>query len=318
MKRGETFFRTKVEIADWDIPMEVTDRCVFLGSCFAQEMGARFVNYGLRATANPLGVLYNPESIGLQVRQALHAGESRPPVFEARDGWHSWWAGTAIVGRTADECMHAAGNALQCLGEALADARHVFFTLGSNVRYVLKSDGRAVANCHRMPQSLFREERMDVDCCVDLLSGAVEEILSANPSCHVVFTVSPFRYTKYTFHGSRLAKAALLLAVDEVVRKYPGTADYFPAYEIVLDELRDYRFYEADMIHPSAEAVDYIWTCLQECAMSDAMRRYITEYEPIRRGLAHRPSDPGSDGYALFLRGLEEKRSALRQKYSLQ
>lgn len=315
MKRQETFFRTMVELPKWDTPMQVTDNSVFIGSCFAQQMGGRFMDNELHAICNPLGVLYNPESIRLQIHQALHVGEVEPPVFPCHGEWHSWWAGTLLCGKTSQECSDVVSGALSMLKVALEQAQFLFITLGSNVCYRLLSSGETVVNCHRMPQKDFSEESLSLSECIVHLTSIVEEVMSVNPECRIIFTVSPYRYSKYTFHGSQLSKATLQLAVEDVRQRYPAVVSYFPAYEIVLDELRDYRFYAADMIHPSTEAADYIWACMQESIMSRELIQYIAEFDAIRHGMEHRPLHPESEEHKAFLCKLEDRKMQIKKKY---
>lgn len=188
-------------------------------------------------------------------------------------------------------------------------------TLGTNHVYILKETGEIVDNCRKRPQRLFREELLTVDVCLDYLSRAVETLLSRNLDVRVVVTVSPIRYAKYGFHGSALSKAVLLLAADRLVAAYPDVVEYFPAYEIVNDELRDYRFYAEDMLHPSQQAVAYIWERFAEAFFSEDTRRFLEEWRPIKEALAHRPFRPDSDEYKEFLAATMRKAELLARKY---
>lgn len=188
-------------------------------------------------------------------------------------------------------------------------------TLGTNHVYMLKETGEIVDNCRKRPQRLFREELLTVDECLDYLSRAVETLLSRNPDVRVVVTVSPIRYAKYGFHGSALSKAVLLLAADRLAAAYPDVVEYFPAYEIVNDELRDYRFYAEDMLHPSQQAVAYIWERFAEAFFSEDTRRFLEEWRPIKEALAHRPFRPDSDEYKEFLAATMRKAELLARKY---
>jgi len=313
----EHLFRTKVEVPKWDIPMSVSDHVVFLGSCFAQYIGERFQSFGLHSICNPLGVLYNPESIRLQVHAALHMEQVDIPVFRAEQEWRSWWAGTLISGKSELECRKVVEGALQMLKLSLLSADYLFLTLGTSVCYRLQTNGAVVANCHKEPHSRFREDWLSLPACVDALSAMIEELLLENTNLKIVFTISPFRYAKYGFHGNQVAKSNLILAVEEVMKRYPKQVSYFPAYEIVLDELRDYRFYADDMLHPSGVAVDYIWQRLVQSVMNPAMQEYLQEYAPIRNGLFHKASNPESAAYKKFLNNLEEKAKILREKYNI-
>ena len=317
MNYQEHLFRTKVDIPKWDKPMSVSDHVVFLGSCFAQYMGERFQSFGLHALCNPLGVLYNPESIRLQVHAALHCDEVNIPLFRIDDEWRCWWAGTQISGSSEKECKDAVEGALQMLRLSILSADYLFVTLGTNVCYQLKDNGLVVANCHKAPGKMFSEEWMPLPDCIKSLMDLVDDVHEQNPDLKLVFTISPFRYAKYGYHGNQLAKSALMLAVEEVRKTYPVQVSYFPAYEIMMDELRDYRFYTEDMLHPSGVAVDYIWDCLVKTVMSDTMQEYLQEYAPIRGGLFHKPSKPDSEVYKNFLASLDEKAKMLKAKYNI-
>lgn len=188
-------------------------------------------------------------------------------------------------------------------------------TLGTNHVYILKETGEIVDNCRKRPQRLFREELLTVDGCLGYLSRAVDTLLSRNPDVRVVVTVSPIRYAKYGFHGSALSKAVLLLAADRLAAAYPDVVEYFPAYEIVNDELRDYRFYAEDMLHPSQQAVAYIWERFAEAFFSEDTWGFLEEWRPIKEALAHRPFRPDSDEYKEFLAATMRKAELLARKY---
>ena len=204
-------FRTIVDIPLPDFRIGPCELLLFVGSCFADAIGQRFLEEKFRAIVNPYGVMYNPASI-------LHTVQR-------------------LVADAAD----------------LKSVKVAFLTLGTNHVYRLKETGEIVDNCQKRPQSLFQEEALSVDECADYLQQTVDVLHQQNPEMRIVLTVSPIRYRKYGYHGSQLSKATLLLATQKV------DADYFPAYEIVNDELRDYRFYKEDMLHPSDQAVSYIW-----------------------------------------------------------
>ena len=287
MRAEETAFRTIVEVPKWSNPMHKDQRFVLLGSCFAQNIGERFLSYGLDAVCNPLGVTYNPESIASQIKQAL-TKEAELPIFQTEKEWRCWWASTLYNDTEEGRFRETIQSTFSQLGEALQKSDFLFVTLGTNVCYSLKGSGLIVANCHKQPDALFEEITIDAEKCFNILRVMMELLVSNCPSLRVVFTVSPYRYKKYGFHGSQLAKATLLLAVDKVLKLYPEKASYFPAYELVMDELRDYRFYAEDMIHPSPVAVDYIWQRMVESCMDKDMQQYLKDYEPIRKARMHR------------------------------
>lgn len=274
MRAEETAFRsniqqksTIVEVPKWEKPIEANQNFVLLGSCFAQYMGERFQANGMNAVCNPLGAAYNPESIAIQVRQALEMSDGLP-VFLFDGKWRCWWANTLLSDTEEGRFRETIHRTFSEFGKALREADYLFLTLGTNVCYRLKENGMTVTNCHKVPDRCFEEVTLSLETCTDILQGMMELLQKECPKLQVVFTVSPYRYKKYGFHGSQLAKATLLLAVDEICKRFPKKAGYFPAYEILLDELRDYSFYAEDMIHPAPNAVDHIWKRFTENCMS--------------------------------------------------
>lgn len=193
--------------------------------------------------------------------------------------------------------------------------RVAILTLGTNHVYRLKETGEIVDNCRKQPARLFEEEAQDVETCTQALASSVELLRQRNPEIRVVVTVSPIRYAKYGFHGSQLSKATLLLATDSLCRKRPETVTYFPAYEMMMDQLRDYRFYAEDMLHPSSQAVGYIYERFGENYFSDAAFAFLKEWRPLRTALCHRPFNPDSEEYRQFLDKTLLKIAALSEKY---
>ena len=189
-----------------------------------------------------------------------------------------------------------------------------FLTLGTNHVYRLKETGEIVDNCQKRPQALFAEEVLSVDACADYLEQTVTLLRQMNPDMQIVLTVSPIRYRKYGYHGSQLSKATLLLAADQVCSRHPGVC-YFPAYEIVNDELRDYRFYQADMLHPSDQSVEYIWQRLSETYLSDAALMFLKEWAPLKAVLNHKPFHPDSEEYRALMDKTMLKVGELQKKY---
>lgn len=267
-------FSTPVNIPLAGFSIEPCERMLFVGSCFADNIGQRFVADKFRAVVNPDGVMYNPASI-------LHTVDRYVDRLETED---------AEAPRTA------------------------VFTLGTNHVYILNETGEIVDNCRKRPQRLFTERELTVDECAEYLCRAIGRLRSVNPDVRVVLTVSPIRYAKYGFHGSQLSKAVLLLAADKVVREH-DMVEYFPAYEIVNDELRDYRFYREDMLHPSDQAVEYIWQRFGDTYFSEHTRSFLEEWRPVKAALGHRPFNADSEEHKEFLRKTMEKADALKAKY---
>ena len=309
-------FRTVVDLPQWPFRMFPADGFVFLGSCFAQHVGSRFSDYGMQATVNPLGVLYNPLSIERVIMQTAQPCVE-PYIFQHEGRFRCWLAGTQHIADTAEDCAAQIRETLSGLKHGIENARYVFITLGTNVVYRHKQLDAVVCNCHRVPQQAFVEERIPLHECTESLLRTVKSLLEINTDIRLIFTVSPYRYAKYGYHGSQLSKSVLLLAVESVCESLPDVCHYFPSYEILLDELRDYRFYAEDMHHPSAQAIDYIWSRLAQCAFSTQTTQYLKEYEPIRKGLLHRPLQANNEAEKARRADLECRAKAIRQKYGI-
>lgn len=211
--------------------------------------------------------------------------------------------------------MYNPASVLHTIRRCQLAPRVTFITLGTNHVYRLKASGEIVDNCQKRPHHLFSEETLDSDECLRLLLLAADELRSRNSQARLVVTVSPIRYAKYGFHQSQLAKATLLMAADRLCRQR-SFACYFPAYEIVLDELRDYRFYAPDMLHPSQQAVDYIWERLATVMLSPAAKQFVSDWQPIKAALNHKPFHPESDDYQQFLAQARQRESELLRQYS--
>ena len=308
-------FRTPVDVGKPLRPIGVGDRNVFLGSCFAEHVGQHFADARLLTLVNPLGVMYNPVSIA----RLLTTQESDPAhdFVLYKEMWHSWLGDSTLSRLGADECRLATNHALSRLHTELAQADNLFLTLGTSHYYVYGKSKGIAANCHRLPSMEFEEYDLGVDEIVEALGTALMPLHETNPRMQVILTVSPYRYAKYGMHESQLAKARLLLASDRILTLHPDWMSYFPAYEIVMDELRDYRFYAEDMLHPSAQAVDYIWQRLQDEWMTDELRQYLVRWEPLGRALNHRPLHPESPEYETFQKRTQEQLQQLQHDYPM-
>ena len=204
--------------------------------------------------------------------------------------------------------MYNPASVLHTVERCEAAPRFAFLTLGTNHVYIEKATGEIVDNCQKRPAALFEERELTVEECADYLRRTVEVLRSRRPDVQVVVTVSPIRYRKYGYHESQLSKATLMLSVER--------STYFPAYEIMMDELRDYRFYAPDMLHPSEQAVDYIWERLVETYFSPAARQWLEDWRPVKQALAHRPFDAESEDYKALMDKTMLKVAELRKKYT--
>lgn len=309
-------FRTTVETAMKGVQIRPEDGITLLGSCFAGHIGQRMARAGLDTHANPFGVLYNPMSVAAWCK-TMATGKPLPDdvFFESGGLWHSWLNDSSFSAASREACRTRLEGVCHEEAARTRSLKMLFLTLGTNRYYRLNVSGRVVGNCHKQPGSCFTEEQSDVEGTTAALAEALEALWQINPSLQVVFTVSPYRYAKYGFHGNRLGKAVLLLAVDTLCRAYEGRCFYFPAYEIVLDELRDYRFYASDMLHLSEVAAEYVWERFSEACFPEETRRFMVEWEAVDKALSHRPLHPESAAYRDFLRQTMSKLELLAAKY---
>lgn len=235
-------------------------RLLVMGSCFAEHMGTRLQQIKWRAVVNPFGVLYNPLSIAEALGRLIDAhryGEDELAEFPD-GGWNTWLHHSRYSHPDRREALDAINNSMEAAAGMLAQADWLVLTLGTAWVYRLKEDGRVVGNCHKVPEREFVRQRLSVDEIVETFVALLDRLWSVNPGARVLLTVSPVRHLKDGLHGNQLSKATLLLAVDELCRRMPERCVYFPAYEVLMDELRDYRFYAEDMCHPTQQAVNYI------------------------------------------------------------
>lgn len=262
-------FRTIVDISKSSFSINPFARMLFVGSCFADNMGKKFTAEKFNTLVNPYGVMYNPASVYHTIQRISFVPD------------------------------------------------YAILTLGTNRVYILKETNEIVDNCRKQPQNLFREEQLSIEECVNYLSLAIDRLIELNKDIKIIVTVSPIRYAKYGFRGSQLSKATLLLASQQLLERYPDRVEYFPAYEIVNDELRDYRFYAADMLHPTEQAVDYIWERFSDTYFSQLTADFIAEWRPLKQALAHKVLDATSNDFIKFKQSSIEKLNIIAKKYPL-
>ena len=283
--------QTAADVGRAKAELSYRDRIMVLGSCFADNIGEKLVQHGFQACVNPFGTLYNPVS----VCTALERLSSGRPFTEedcvalgAGDGRiGSFFHHTSFARSTAEEFLDHANGCLAAASAFYRDCTKVIVTLGTAWCFRSVARGLVVANCLKRPAAEFVRERLDVPAA----SGMLRRAVASAPDKHFFLTVSPIRHLKDTAHGNQLSKSILMLAVDDVASdaELAGRTDYFPAYELVMDELRDYRWYAEDMIHPSAVTVNYLWERFMDCALAESERETLLEAGERYRRSQHRP-----------------------------
>ena len=274
----------------------------FIGSCFSDNMGRKFADHRFHVVHNPFGVTYNPVSISEQLKRLA---EQRPfeeeDLIQCNGGWNSFELHGSFQSASEKELLDKANKSLKDSSRRLAPASHLFLTMGTAWVYRHKEKDIIVNNCHKISAREFSREKLEVEDMVSALEKAIAEVRKINPSIHVVYTVSPVRHLKDGFEENSLSKAALRLAAARLAGMEKSS--YFPSYELVMDDLRDYRFYKKDMLHPSDEAIDYIWDKLSSSMFSEECKKVLPKIEKLSRSLAHRPQNAGSSSHREFLEG---------------
>lgn len=296
-------FRTIVDICGEVHHFRHSDSVMMMGSCFSDNMGERLRRVLMDVTVNPFGTLYNPSSIASALRRLMEGKAFDSCELFERDGlWHSFAHHSRFSGRDKSAVIDRINGSFWEAARRLRSADHLIVTFGTAYVYRLAETGEVVANCHKLPAAEFLRERLPVDAIVEEWNSLLSELRRLNPGLRVTLTVSPIRHLADGAHGNRLSKAALLMAADALVSEEEACR-YFPSYEIVLDELRDYRFFAADMVHPSEVAVDYVAERFREACFSEEDRKRCGECERLYRRLLHRPMSDSPEAEERFVAG---------------
>ena len=309
-------FFTKIDVPAADFKIDYTSRLAFFGSCFADNISAQFAERKFKVMANPFGTVYNPVSLASQTK-AIADGKvfGEEDVFQDTrcDGlWHCWDAHSSLSAHAREECVDKLNAATTQARDFLRKADAVFITLGTAFVYYLKDSGKPVSNCHRQDPNLFTRRMISVDEATEAICETIASIRQLNPHAHIVFTVSPLRHMSDGAHGNNLSKATLQLAIHNALEK--TAAEYFPSYEIVMDELRDYRFYAEDMIHLSKTAEDYIFERMVETYYDSITRENIAKVEKFLKMANHRIQDENSPATQEFKEKLAKQAAELEKR----
>ena len=293
-------------------------RIMLVGSCFADNIGKRMQERKFDITVNPFGVQYNPFSIA-GVLERVATGKrfdaSSCEIFEHDGMWHSLLHHSSFSRASREELLECINRRLTVAQETAKECDIVIITFGTAYVYTRKSDGVVAGNCHKLPSNNFDRRLLSIEEIVQRTAQVTGLYRKNNPDVKFLFTVSPIRHLRDGAHDNQISKATLLLSIDRLQQQFPENIFYFPAYEILLDELRDYRFFAEDMTHPSATAVEYIWERFSEHCFDRDTKDINTEIENIIKGLAHRPFNATSEGYKQFIEGISKKIALLRERH---
>ena len=308
-------FQTKVDIPHTGLNISYENKIMTLGSCFAENIGLKMKNVFFDAEINPFGVLYNPVSIYSSIQLLLDNKQfTDNDLFENKGLWQSFSHSSMFAASSAEQCLENINTRLSTAATFLQSTGFLVITFGTAWVYENKEGGRVVSNCHKLPARMFHRRRLTVQEIVTDYSELIIKLQTLYPTIQLIFSVSPIRHWKDGAHENNISKSTLHLAIEELELKFDNT-HYFPAYEIQMDELRDYRFYASDMLHPSDVAVDYIWERFSETYFDEETKRMKKEFEQLQSDLSHRPMFPGSDEYRKFQLHINKRELELKQKY---
>lgn len=308
-------FRTVLEVPEQHEKIGLADTLLSMGSCFSEHIGGRLADLKLNIQVNPFGILYHPATVFQALKRIQQKELVKKEELVFRDGlWHSWDHHGQFSHPDRDRCLANLNQELEKAHQHLQQATWLILTLGTARAYVLKEENRLVGNCHKFPGSAFERTLFPVDKMVNLMVDGLEALSNEKEDFRVILTVSPVRHLRDGFIENQESKASLILACRELVRRL-SYVSYFPAYELLLDDLRDYRFYEADGTHPNNEAVEYIWDNFIHSYFLDEDRQTLGGISQFIRKLQHRPLHPTSQPHYLFLQRTWRELEEMGKKY---
>lgn len=290
------------------------------GSCFAENMGVKFQYYKFQSTTNPFGILFHPPAIEKVIHFALSEKSfTENDIFFLNERWHCFDAHSQMSHPDKEVLLQNLNDALQITKQNLTKASHCIITLGTAWVYKHIESNQIVANCHKVPQKQFEKQLLSITQIEESLVQIVSKVKNVNPNIHFIFTVSPVRHLKDGFVENQQSKAHLIVALHSFLNKESlqkrDWGEYFSAYEIMMDELRDYRFYADDLMHPSQLAIDIIWHQFTEVYFTKATFEIMSEVKSIQNGLQHKPFNPSSEEHQKFLKQINIKIKALQKRF---
>ncbi len=308
-------FRTEIKVEESIAKIDYDSNILFLGSCFATNIGEKFKSSRMNTMVNPYGVIYNPISVANTLESIINKREFKCEDLNLYgERWHSFLHHSSFSDRDKDACLHKINESNKNAHDYLKSANYIFITFGTSWVYQWIHNEKIVSNCHKYPAKEFNRFILNIDEIVSRYKKLLTELLVFNPKLKIVFTISPVRHLKDGAHGNQISKSTLMLAVDSIIEQFES-CNYFPAYELLLDDLRDYRFYDVDMVHPNSVTIDYIWRKLESCFFSNKTLEYIKEMHKLVKAIGHKPYDSASESYQMFLKNQIEKVDYLIYKY---
>jgi hypothetical protein len=308
-------FRTQIPIVKCDLPIDYNSQIMSLGSCFAENIGKKLDYFKFQNQVNPFGIIFNPISIEKLIERAINKIEfSESDIFFHNERWHCYEVHSDLSHSNATVFLKNLNQILESTYHQISKSTHLIITYGTSWVFRNQSTKSIVANCHKVPQNQFVKEILSIETIEQSIQNTIDVIKSVNPNCAFIFTISPVRHIKDGFVENQRSKAHLIAAIHETYSSKSTIHNYFPSYEIMMDELRDYRFYAEDMLHPNQVAIDYIWKRFSQAQISEACYPIMEEVDSIQKGQTHRPFNTDSDSHRKFIKNLQIKISRLQEK----
>ena len=311
-------FRTQIPISKTNNPIDYNSKIISIGSCFAENMAEKFDYFKFQNETNPFGIIFNPVSIEKIIERTVQQKVfTEKDVFFHNERWHSFEVHSDLSNSDREELLETLNKAISETHKKLKTATHIIITYGTSWIYRNIESDQIVANCHKVPQKQFLKELLSVDIIEKSIQNTINLIQTFNPDINFIFTISPVRHIKDGFAENQLSKSHLFTALHQVLKTHNSkfiSHNYFPSYEIMMDELRDYRFYTEDMLHPNPVAIDYIWHKFSENYIDENAILIMKEIDEIQKSLRHRSFNPESEQHQKFLAKLQQRINILGEK----
>jgi hypothetical protein len=310
-------FRTEVKIAPADHKISHKSGIMMIGSCFTENIGERLSEYKFDVDINPFGIVYNPMSVN-QNLEAILSGKKYTvsDLYNYQDTWISFDHHSRFSFPEPEACLREINSRIEYSYNRISTINHLIITFGTAWTYRIADSGRLVSNCHKIPASFFNRQLLKTDDIILIYKSLINNLIKINPDLRIIFTVSPIRHWKDGPVQNTVSKSTLILSIHEILKLFDCT-EYFPAYEIALDDLRDYRYYEEDMIHPNSQMTNYIWEKFSQTYFSNETLGAMKDIAKLKSALKHRPFQPGAPKHIEFLNSQLEFIQILKQKYPL-
>lgn len=315
-------FRTELDIKKFDPAISHQQKLMLVGSCFTENIGEKLRKHKFSVCENPNGILFNPVSVSEAIINVIDYKQyTEQDLFNYNEGWHSWQHHSRFSGITASDALHKINTATNQAHHFLKQANTILITLGSAWIYTLTNEafnatiGTVAANNHKAPASWFEKKLLRVDQAILVLVTMLDRLGAFNPNIKIIFTISPVRHLREGAVNNNRSKAVLIQAMHDLCDRLPQLY-YFPAYEIVLDDLRDYRFFAEDLVHPNYYATQYVWEKFVDNCIAESSKKLMDEIADINNAYNHKPFNATSNQHKLFLKNYFEKTKQLQQQHA--